>query len=86
MKVQFVDDCRGWWKRWSVQLAFAMATLTGLVLQNQSLVLSLLAYLPEKGPSRVLAVLGIAALVFAIPTITVLLKQPKLNNTGPTNG
>lgn len=83
MKLQLVDDwTRNWWRRWSVQLALAMSTLTVALLQNQGLVMSLLSYLPAKGPSRLLAVLGIALMVFIIPTITVLLKQPKLGADG----
>lgn len=64
-------------KRYSVRLAAAVATLTGIALQQQSLIINLLAQLPTNSWARLPIVLLVMVLVFGVPTLAVLWKQPE---------
>lgn len=70
-----IDRWHEMWCRYSVRLAAATATLATLLIANQNLALSLLAYLPEKSFTRLLCAICIGVVVFVVPTLTVLWKQ-----------
>lgn len=63
-------------KRYSVRLAAAVALLSGLATQQQGLILNLLAQLPANAWERVPITLVTMLLVFGVPTLAVLWKQP----------
>lgn len=64
-------------KRYSVRLAAAVAALSGIALQQQSLIINLLAQLPTNSWARLPIVLLVMVLVFGVPTLAVLWKQPE---------
>ena len=74
--MKLIDEARQAWKLWSVKLAAVTAILAAILASNQSIALGLIYFLPD-GPLRVVAAVGIGLVVFVIPTITRLAKQPK---------
>jgi hypothetical protein len=77
VNIQLVDQ---WWiqlkGKVSVKLAAAFAAAVAGVVAYPSLLVGLLAYFP--GGYRAFAAGGAFVLVFAVPVITALIKQPKL--------
>lgn len=69
-------NARELFKRYSVRLAAAVAVLSGLAVQQQSLIINLLAQLPANSWARLPIALGAFVLVFGVPTLAVLWKQP----------
>jgi hypothetical protein len=78
LEARMVNNCRLWWRRWSVWLAAVSGAITSVIVANQGLLISLLAYLPT-GFFRLLIAVSIGFVVFVVPTITVLLKQKNLD-------
>lgn len=73
MKLQLIDNWRAWYKRWSTWLAAAYATGTVLLLQNSGMVLGLVGFLPD--PWRTVAAIATGFILFAVPVLTVHVKQ-----------
>ena len=84
LDAHLVDDWRGFMRRYSVRLAGAVATLTATVLQYQTVALSILGSLPANSIARLLLAIALGVLVFIIPTLAVLWKQPPAPPKGPT--
>jgi hypothetical protein len=78
-ELRFVSFWRSWYKLWSVQLAGVAGLIATAILGNQSLALSLIDELPKGTMRWVVAALIGFVVFFLVPTLTVLLKQPKLN-------
>lgn len=74
--MKFIENCRKWWKMWSVQAAVVFATVSAAVVANPSLLLGLIDRLPE--PWRTVAVPVAWIVCFAVPVALRLLEQPKL--------
>lgn len=72
MKIEFVDDARRLYKRWSIQFSVFAAALLAYAAANPQPVLDLLNQLPEGWP-RSLAVFVVS---FGIPATLSSLKQP----------
>jgi hypothetical protein len=80
LDTHLVPDWRKPLKRYSVKLAIAVGTITTAVVNNQGLILNLLGYLPEKGPSRLIAAIAVGCLAVIIPTALVLVRQESVSN------
>lgn len=79
MKIEFVDDVRRLYKRWSIQFSVLAAGLLAYAASNPQPVLDLLNQLPE-GWVRSFAVFVVS---FGIPATLSALKQP---SKGASNG
>lgn len=76
MKLQFIEDWKLWWRRWSVQFAAIAALLLSAVAANPGPVLDLIQATPA--PFRWMVPLLTFAVSFGVPTTLLLLRQPKL--------
>lgn len=76
MKIQLIDECREWWRLWSVRLAFVAATVAAVVTAQPALLLGLVDRLPE--PWRTMIVPVVWVVCFALPVFARLAQQPKL--------
>ncbi len=65
-----------WWRRASTWLAALFALVTGSIVAYPGLLLGLLAYFPDG--SRAFLAGAVFVIVFAVPVITAIVKQPKL--------
>lgn len=74
--MQFIDEARHWWRRWSTWLAAVAAAVAAAITAAPTLLLGLMVYVPA-GWRGVLAG-AIGALVFIVPVLITHLKQPKL--------
>lgn len=78
MKIQFVDHWVTQLKnRISIKVAAVFAVVVGLLTANPIIVVGLIGFLPD-GIWKWVVALGVAIIVFAIPTLVSLIKQPKL--------
>lgn len=73
--MRLIDEARHAWRMASVQLAAAAAILAGVLTANPSLALGLIAFIPP-GPVRYLIAGAVGLVVFALPTLARLWKQP----------
>lgn len=73
-------NLRSAWKLWSVKLAGLVAIVAGLLAANPDIAIGLIYFLPD-GPWRVVIAIAVSVIVFVIPTITRMVKQPKLDKT-----
>jgi len=76
MRIKLIDECRQWWKLWSIWLAGVAASIAAAIVASPQLLLGLLAFVPEGW--RWLAAVGTFVVVFVLPTIARLAQQPKL--------
>lgn len=74
--MKLTDEARQFWRLWSVRLAAVAGVAAAVMAENPALLLGLLAHLPA-GPMRTMASIAIGLIVFAIPTLTRLLRQPE---------
>ncbi len=45
--MKFIENCRSWWKLWSVKAAFVFATISAVLVANPYMLLGLVDRLPE---------------------------------------
>lgn len=76
MKLTFIDDCRNWWRMWSVRLAAVAATIAAILTAEPTLLLGLVDRLPEPWNTAIVPVVWL--LVFGLPLLARLTKQPNL--------
>lgn len=78
MKIRLVDHAGLKFKgKLSIRAAAIFALLVGLLTANPILVVGLIGFLPD-GPAKWAIGLAVAAVVFAIPVLLSLVRQPKL--------
>lgn len=78
MKIDLIEDCRNWWRMWSVRLAALAGIVAGVLSASPGLLTWLVNEFLPSGPWRVVASALIGLVVFVIPTITRLIPQKKL--------
>jgi ABC-type uncharacterized transport system permease subunit len=78
MKIELIEDCRSWYKRWSTWLAGVYATVSVYVLANPTLLLGLVDRLPQ--PWKMLAVGASWSAMVALPILTAQVKQKNLTS------
>jgi len=77
MRLEFIEDCaKLWWRRWSTWLAGIFAAAAASFVAYPSLLLGLVAFIPED--YRGFLVGAVFAIVLVIPVLTAAIKQPKL--------
>jgi hypothetical protein len=77
VNIQFVDAAWVQFKnKISIRLAAVFAAASAAVVAYPSILLGALAYFPEH--YRAFAAGGIFVILFAVPTLTALIRQPKL--------
>lgn len=76
MKLEFVDQWRLWYRRWSTWLAAAYASVTGVMFAYPNLLVSLIQQFP--GQARGFTAGAVAAICFLVPVFLVNVRQPKL--------
>ncbi len=76
--MKLIDECRSWWKLWSVQLAAVAATIAAVFTAQPELLLGLVSMLPE--PLRTIIVPLVWLMVFGLPLLVRLMPQPKLKD------
>jgi hypothetical protein len=74
MKLTLIEGWRKAARLASVQLAALVAIVAGIITANPALALGLIGFLPT-GPMRVLVAVGVAIVVFVIPTATRLIRK-----------
>jgi hypothetical protein len=72
--MKLIDECRLWWRLWSVRLAAVAATLSAILTAEPTLLLSLVDRLPE--PWRTAIVPAVWVVVFGLPLLARLARQP----------
>lgn len=78
MKIEFIEECREWWKLWSVRLAAIAGIIAAVLSASPGLLTWLVNEFFPDGPLRVVVSAGIGIVVFVIPTLARLMQQPKL--------
>lgn len=76
--MKFIENCSHWWKLWSIQLAALFGVLAAAIVASPSLVLGLIALVPERWRWLAAIITGMAA--FILPTLARLVQQPKLKS------
>jgi hypothetical protein len=71
--LKFIDDCKRWYRMWSVQFAALAATMLAYAAANPQPVLDLLASIPEEW-SWVKPV-AVFVVTFGVPVLLRVLKQ-----------
>lgn len=79
MRHLLIDDWRNWWRRWSTWLAAAAGAGVTVVLSDPSMLLGIVAFLPEH--HRLPAALGVGLAVWIVPVIIAHLKQRNLEKS-----
>jgi hypothetical protein len=74
MKIKVIDNWQNSWKWASIQLAALAGILAGILSANPGLLLGLISHLPT-GPWRTLTAIGVAVIVFVIPTLARLIEK-----------
>lgn len=69
MLKNLITEWRTWWKLHSVKLAALMGILTGIITENQTLVLGIIGIIPTDPVMRAMFAGGVGALVFFVPVI-----------------
>jgi hypothetical protein len=85
VKIELINECRHWWRLASVQLAAVAATIAGVLTANPGMLQWLVGQMPD-GPWRTVASVGVAVVVFIIPTLARLVQQPKLKDKTDASG
>lgn len=82
MKIEFIDDCREWYKRWSTWLSGLYATASAYALSQHDILFGVIDRLAE--PLHTLSAIGLGCMLFVVPVLTVHIKQSNL--AGSANG
>ena len=75
MLKNWFNECREWWRLYSIRLAAAISALAGIVMANPSLLFEVAKFVPENGMARLIFSVAVAVLVFLVPTIARLWPQ-----------
>lgn len=86
MLKNLITEWRAWWKLHSVKLAALMGILTGIITENQTLVLGIIGMIPTDPLLRAAFAVGAGALVFLVPTIARLWPQDITISKGKADG
>lgn len=83
---KLITEWSAWWKLHSVKLAALMGILTGIITENQTLVLGIIGIIPTDPVMRAMFAGGVGALVFLVPTIARLWPQDITISKEKTDG
>ena len=72
--MKLIDSYRSWYRMWSIQLAALAGVIAAAIMANPSLLLGLVAYIPEQW--RGLAAILTGLMTFVLPAVTRLTLQP----------
>lgn len=75
MKLRLIEGWRSAWRLGSVQLAALVGIIAGVLSANPVIVIGLLTIMPQGGLMQIVAAVGVALIVFAIPAATRLLRK-----------
>lgn len=77
----FIDDCKRWYRMWSVQLAALVAAAAAYAAENPQPILDALNSIPPQW--QWIKPVLVFAVTFGVPTAVRMMRQPKLE---PTQG
>lgn len=78
MRITLIEECRQWWKLWSVRLAAIAGVIAAVLSASPGLLTWLVNEYFPAGPLRIVVSAVIGVVVFVIPTLARLAQQPKL--------
>lgn len=74
--MRLIEDCRSWYKLWSIQLAAVAGMIATAIMADPTLILGLVGYIPEQW--RGLAAVLTGLVTFVLPSVVRVLQQPSL--------
>lgn len=78
---KFFEDCKGWWKLYSVRLAAAIAALVGFLTSDPSVLFSVISFIPSDPVTRAVFAVAVGLLTFLAPVLARMWPQENTNDT-----